>query len=77
MLTAAELRAAWLVACEMFLDLEMSDCSIFDLSQFSPDCDNVASLDRAGKLHCYPIRKYGRFRLAYDDNSNMLYVGRA
>ena len=77
MLTAAELRAAWQIACELFLDLEMAGATICDLSQFPYACESVASIDGAGKLHRYPIRAYGQFRLAYDENTNMLYLGRA
>jgi hypothetical protein len=75
MLTREELKAAWLVACDLFLDIEMAEPVIVDLALFPPGIEQVASLDHEGKLQCFPILTQGRFRLAYDGNSNTLYVG--
>jgi hypothetical protein len=75
LLTAAELKAAWSVAGELFLDLDKRNCMIVDLSHFPPGLDLVTRLDEAGKLHRFPIRLYGRFRLAYDELGKELYVG--
>jgi hypothetical protein len=75
LLTAAELRAAWLVANELYLNLDKCNCCIVDLSHFPPGLDMVTHLDEAGKLHRYPVQIYGRFRLAYDEGDKALYVG--
>jgi hypothetical protein len=77
LLTAAELKAAWSVASELFLGLDKDNCTIVDLSHFPPGLDMVTHLDEAGKLHRYPVRVYGRFRLAYDEGDKALYVGLA
>jgi hypothetical protein len=75
MLTAPDLKAAWQVATELFLDIEMAGPAIIDLCLFQPGVLGVASLDHEGNLQYFPIQEYGRFRLAYDELANTLYVG--
>jgi hypothetical protein len=75
-LTASELKAVWLAATELFLDIEMASPIIFDLALFACPVERIAYCDPNGKLTWYPILSYGPFRLAYDDKSNTLYVGR-
>lgn len=77
LLTATELKAAFSIANELYLNLDKNDCSIVDLSHFPPGLDMVTHLDGAGRLHRYPIQAYGRFLLAYNDISKELYVGLA
>jgi hypothetical protein len=75
-LTASELKAAWLAATELFLDIEMASPIIVDFALFPEIPRAVASLDANGSLCWFPVRTYNLFKLAYDENSNTLYVGR-